>query len=582
MIQLRERRVASPAWRVGMIVFGLLSMFSILLGGAAWRNMIQGEQLVNEARNRYVDKIKIVGERGAIRDRNGRPMAMSAPVYSPHIHPRQFRNWAERNPERAAEAIDDVSEHLELDEDVVAAVLARQTGFAYLRHDLTPEDMQDAKAARIPFLRFEKRYRRFYPAAQEAAHVTGFINHEGLGMTGIEHALQEKLQPTDGWKRVLRTQHGEVLEVSEYEPAVDGEDVYLTIDLRLQYIAAVALAQALAKHEARSGSVVLLDAASGDIMALVNLPTFNPNNIDGQPELRRNRAIQDLFEPGSTMKPLLAALALEQELLSPATMLSTAKPLRYGKYTIQDKKIDEDLSLTETIMRSSNVGAVRVAEMLADEDMHEGYSAFGFGGDPLLDLAGETVGSLRAYDSWRPVEKATMAYGYGLSSNLLQLARAYAAFANDGLLPSIGLELDVERPAPRRVISSATVQQVIPMLESVVSTEGTARRAAVSGYRAAGKTGTTHKRQQDAKGYDRDTYQALFVGLAPASNPRFVAAVFVDEPQANGYYGGTVAAPVFAQVMSQALRLYGIPLDARSAEELIATSPARPAPGKRG
>lgn len=576
MIKLRERRVACAAARMDLITFCLLLAFALLLGGATWRSVIQGDMLTSEARSRYLDRIMIEGERGAIWDRNGRPLAMSAVVYSAHLHPEQFRHWAEEKPEAAARASAALAAQLELDGAKVAEIIARTSGFAYLRHGLTPEAMRRARAAGIPFLRFEKRYRRFYPTAQEAAHVTGFINHEGRGMVGVERARHDDLQPAAGQMRVLRTSGGEVLEVHSREPATDGGDVYLTIDSRLQYIAAVALAQAVENHQARAGSVILLDAVTGDILALTNMPSFNPNNIAAEPDLRRNRALQDIFEPGSTMKPVLAALALERGLLSPATLLRTAEPLRYGSHLIQDKKIDIDLTLTETIMRSSNVGAVRVAEMLDDAAMHAGYRAFGFGGGRLLGMAGETSGRLRPHESWRPVEKATMAYGYGLSANLLQLARAYGVFAADGMLAAPGLELGGERSAPARVLDPRTARQVIGMLESVVSTEGTARRAAVSGYRVAGKTGTTHKRRTDgAKGYDRDLYQALFVGLAPASRPRFVCAVLIDEPSRNGYYGGTVAAPVFAKVMAQALRLYGVPLDAPAVDaagELIATS----------
>lgn len=563
MIKLRERQVRCVPWRIRLVLVFCLGAFALLLSGAAWRSAMQGEMLVSESMSRYLERINLAGERGVIWDRNGRPLAMSSVVFSAHLNPILLRRWMGGKEELRVEQVkSDYVDALGLERARFDEVLARDKGFAYLRHDMTPEQVERIKRRKIPYLRFEKRYRRFYMSAQEAAHVVGFINASGQGVAGLEGLHQSHLTPVGGESLVLRTTGGQVLEVYSNRPAVDGSGLVLTLDSRLQYFASVALERQLEHHQAKSGSLILMDVTSGDILAMVNAPSFNPNNIEGAISQRRNRALQDIFEPGSTMKPLLSAIALEEGLILPGTVLATAKPLRFGRYTVKDKKIDTDLTVAEVLMRSSNVGAVRIAELLADENMWDGYRAFGIGDDHQLGVPGETTGRLRDHATWRPVEKATMAYGYGLSTNLLQLARAYAALGNEGMIPTPGIVLDEMRPAATRTVSSATARAVLAMLENVVSSSGTAPKAAINGYRVAGKTGTTHKRAVAGKGYDTKSYQSVFVGLAPASSPRFVAAVIVDEPRKNGYYGGTVAAPVFAQVMGHALHMYGVPTDA--------------------
>ena len=562
MIKLRERQVVCQPWRINVIVLVLLLVFSSLCTGAAYRNIMQGDMLVNESTSRYINNVSLNGERGVIWDRNGRPLAMSSVVYSAHINPILFNRYLTNKDEKLINNLyQEISDGIGIDIDELKDSLSQDKGFIYLQHDLIPEVVDNIKLARIPYLGFEKRFRRFYPSAQEAAHITGFLDYDGNGITGIEANMHQFLNPIAGEKLVLRTTNGRVLEEFSRKPAVDGNDVTLTIDSRLQYFASIALAKVINKHKAKTGSLILMDVKNGDILALANMPTFNPNNISPQVNLRRNRAIQDIFEPGSTMKPILAAIAMEHGLITEQSLLATKKPIRFGKYLIQDKKIDTDLTTAEIIMRSSNVGAVRIAELLEDEIMWQGYNNFGFGSENILGITGETSGKLRNWETWREVEKATMAYGYGLSANLLQLTRAYAAIANNGYIPSPGLILNEERQSAIKVITPATAKRVIRMLETVVSEKGTAIKASINGYKVAGKTGTTHKRLEKVKGYDKKLYQSVFVGFAPASNPRFVCAVFIDEPTDNGYYGGTVAAPVFANVMGHALRLYSIPTD---------------------
>ncbi len=562
MIRMLERSTTCPPWRIKLIIALCTTALLVLLAGALWRSLVQGDMLIQQSDKRYIDSINLQGERGVIWDRNGRPLAISAVVYSAFINPILFTRWARGKSTKAhSEAVANIARSMQIDDEKLRGILARNIGFAYLRHSISPEEMQLIGSRKLPHLRFERRYRRFYPAAQEAAHITGFTDHTGKGQAGIEGAEHGKLAPQEGELLVLRTASGEVLEQFKEVPAVNGRDVVLTIDARLQYYASVALSRTVEKHNATSGALILMDALNGEIMAMANVPTYNPNSGKSSTVERRNRAIQDLFEPGSTIKPLLAAIAMEEDLIEPGTVLKTARPIRFGRYTVKDKKIDTDLSVGEILMRSSNVGAVRIAELLDDQKMYQGYSNLGFSPQVLLGLPGEITGVLRDYESWRPVEKATMAYGYGLSVNLLQLTRAYAAIGNKGLLPRPTIVRGGPGSNPKQVLSAATATSILRLLENVVSTKGTAPKASISGYRVAGKTGTTHKRKDGVKGYDQSRYQSVFVGMAPASSPRFICAVMIDEPTQNGYYGGTVAAPVFSELMSHALRMYSIPPD---------------------
>ena len=568
MIVLRERRSVCEPWRVSAVIICCLLAFTALLFGASWRAEIQGEMLVSESEKLYRDNIVLNGERGVIWDRNGRPLAMSSDVYSAVINPNLYRAWAEEAGEESAkEAFEKMLKSIGLERERLEKILGRDKGYAVLRHTMTPDQKRVVEEIGLPHLRFEKRYRRFYPSAHEAAHVTGFNNHKGKGKAGIEAAMDIKLAPESVTVEVLRTTDGKVLERLSQKQAENGEDVVLSIDSRLQYFASQALVGALDRHEAKSASMVIMEVHTGDILVMVNVPTFNPNSIGDDVPSRRNRSVQDVYAPGSTMKPILAAIAIEEGLIEPGTLLKTAKPIRIGKHTIKDKKIKTDLTVAEVIMRSSNVGAVRISALLEDEQMWNGYSRFGFGSNPFIGLPGEETGTLHPHENWRQIEKATMSYGYGLTANLLQIARAYAAIGNGGLLPTPGLILGESRPASTRAVSSETAKTVIGLLENVVSRRGTAALGAVPGYRIAGKTGTTNKRKEGEKGYDSKKFQALFVGLAPASAPRFVCAVMIDLPTKNGHTGGSVAAPVFAQLMKLTMLLYGVPPDETEAPE---------------
>ncbi len=561
-----DAAVSGPGRQTFLLGTILLS-FGALLAGAVGLYLYQRQFLESESEKRYVRNMRIHGERGVIWDSTGRPLAVSAPEFSVHANPRHFREWAaEHTGDGGREVADTLAGLIRGEPDRVRRLLGLDRGFVYLRHFLSPEEARKVRELRVPHIHLESRFRRFYPDDYLAGQVVGFTNHENRGTEGIERARDGDLRQASGQRLVLRTARNEILEEYAVSPPIDGNDIHLTIDLRLQFLAYAALEEAVRHHAAKSASVVLLDALDGGILAMASHPTYNPNTREGDPAARRNRAVQDIFEPGSTLKPLIAAMAIEAGLVTPETVLPTSKPLRYGKHTIRDPKIKEDLTVTETIMRSSNVGAVSMVEMLPSHGLWRTlHTGLGFGRPPGIDFPGVASGRLRHHSDWVPVDKATLAYGHGLSISLLHLASAYLVFARDGVIPPLRLVRgDPPTAGTRRVFSKGTDDQVVRMMETVVVGEkGTAPRAAIPGYRVAGKTGTSHKNADGE--YQEKDYQSLFVGLAPASAPRFVAAVFVDEPRKNGYYGGTVAAPVFSSLMRHALRLYGVDGDADTA-----------------
>ena len=564
MIQLRQ--TACSRARVNLVLGCCLLAFALLLSGAVWRTFVQSDLLESEAVKRYLGQTDLDGERGRLLDRNGRPLAASGITYSVHVNPKLFRRWlAGQEQPRQRLIVETLAAGLGVDADDLREKLQRQSGFAYLRKGISPEQGDRLAAALreqgIVHVGFEAYHERYYPSAHEASHLVGFIDHQHAGREGLEALLQSRLAPQPGFSRYIKAQDGQAVEIIDAHPPANGEDIRLAIDARLQYLASAALANIVERHDADSASLVLLDARTGEVLALANFPSYNPNMRTGNPDHRRNRVVQDTFEPGSTMKPVITALAIEAGLIEPETMLATGEPLVVGRNVIKDDKIDSDISVQEMIMRSSNNGAGRVAQMLADEAMWEGYKSFGFTGREILSLPGETPGVLRHYSQWKPIDKVSMAWGYSLSANLLQLARAYTVFASGGLLLTPRLVIDEKTPEPPRITSPQTAAAMVRMMETVTSDKGTAPRARISGYRVAGKTGTALKWGEDNSDYSNKVYQSLFVGLAPASDPRFVAAVFVDSPRRNGYYGGTVAAPVFARIVEHALRLYSVPPD---------------------
>ncbi|MBL8480919.1 MAG: penicillin-binding protein 2, partial [Rhodocyclaceae bacterium] len=453
--------------------------------------------------------------------------------------------------------------------------------FVFIKRQVSPETADRVMALKLPGIHDQPEFRRYYPSGEVAAHLIGFTGAEDRGQEGMELAFDARLTGQAGSRRVIKDRRGAVIEdVESVRPPREGQDIRLSVDAKLQYQAYAALQDAIAANRAKAGTVVVLDAKSGEILALVNAPTYNPNNrekLSGQQ--LRNRAFTDSFEPGSTLKPFTIALALDQGKVRFDTPVQTAPGhLTIGSATISDAHPHGVLSVAEVIQKSSNVGAAKVAAMLSAQDMWNNFDALGFGAPLKLGFPGEVGGRLRPWKFWKPIEQATMSYGHGISVSLVQLAHAYMVFARDGdLVAPTLVRQDGETPAGTRVYSAQTAREVRAMLEMAVGPGGTAPKAQVPGYRVAGKTGTAHKLDG---GVYAHKYVSSFVGFAPASDPRLVVAVMIDEPTAGLHYGGDVAAPVFARITAAALRSLGVPPDAPEAPVVKVTKaqpPAKPA-----
>ncbi len=543
-------------WRVWATV-GLLSLVLVLLFlRAVYLQVLASNYLQAQGEARYSRVEKVVATRGMIVDRNSEPLAISTPVDSVWAHPPTLRQASHRLPELAA-ALDTPAARLEAD---LERYEARE--FMYLRRHLAPADAQRVMALGIPGVAARREYRRYYPAGAVTAHVVGFTDVDDKGQEGVELAYDGHLGGVDGSKRVLRDRLGRVVEdVENIRPVVDGHSLALSLDSRIQHLAYQHLKAAFIRHRAVGASAVVLDARSGEVLAMVNEPGFNPNNRGELQSARfRNRAVTDVVEPGSTMKPFTVALAIGSGKVSPQTRIDTAPGvMRIGRHRIRDVHDYGLLSVSRVLVKSSNIGAAKIALQLDARDLYRYLRGLGFGASTDSGLPGEVAGTLVERRRWRPIEQATLAYGYGLSATPLQLARAYAVLASDGeLVPVTMLR---RRGAVRgvRVADVGSVRAVRAMLELAASEQGTGRAAQIPQYRVAGKTGTVHK--LTAQGYAEDRYLALFAGFAPASDPRLVMVVVIDEPRAGKHYGGDVAAPVFAAVMAGALRLLNIAPD---------------------
>jgi cell division protein FtsI (penicillin-binding protein 3) len=557
-----------PPWRSRLVVVVLLAAFGTLVGRAAYLQGWNRDFLQAKGESRYSRTLEIPGNRGRILDRNGEALAVSTPVKSIWAIPDDVAASA-RDLERLAQAI-----------EVPRAELARKLGetardFVYLRRQVPPETADRVARLRLAGVHHSSEYRRYYPAGETMAHVLGFTDVDGAGQEGIELAFEPRLAGRAGSRRVIKDRLGRIVEDMEGARAArDGADVVLALDSRIQNLAYTELKRAVEANRAKGGGIVVVDAATGELLALANLPSYNPNNrarLAGGS--LRNRAVTDAFEPGSTLKPFTVALALDTGRVSPYTTIPVAPgSLTIGPATIRDAQPEKLLTVEQVIQKSSNVGAAKIALGLAPETMWGLFDGVGFGAPPRLGFPGEAVGKVRAHKTWRPIEQATMSYGHGISVSLVQLARAYTVFARDGDLVPLSL-VRVDSPPPGKpVVSKQTAETVRRMLELAVQPGGTAPRARIMGYRVAGKTGTAHK--QENGGYAPDRYHASFVGLAPASRPRLVIAVMIDEPSAGQHYGGLVAAPVFAEVMAGALRILGVAPDAPM-KPIEAVPPAR-------
>jgi cell division protein FtsI (penicillin-binding protein 3) len=551
--------VRLPAGRARLALFALLAAFLVLIGRSVYLQSMKTGFLQEKGEARYARVLELPATRGRIVDRNGEALAISTPVRS---------IWAIPEDVRATPAqMKTLGGLLQLDARSLARKLSdADREFVYLKRQIPPESAARVEALGIPGIHQQAEFRRYYPGGETMAHVVGFTGVDDAGQEGIELAHQPLLAGAAGSRRVIKDRLGQIVEdLQSIRAAQDGRDLTLSLDSKIQNIAFGALRSAVEAHRARAGAIVVLDVRSGEILALANLPTYNPNNRAKLTGAQlRNRVMTDSFEPGSTLKPFTVGLALETGRVSPQTMIPVAPGrLTIANYTIRDAHAEKDgaLSVAQVVQKSSNVGAAKIALSLPREEMHAMFRRAGFGAAPGLGFPGEAAGRLREAKTWRPIEQATMAYGHGISVSLIQLARSYTVFARDGELAPLSLIKTGAAAAPgERVFSPEVARALREMLEAAVQPGGTAPRARIVGWRVGGKTGTAHKQQNG--GYAANKYVSSFVGFAPVSDPRLVIAVMLDEPSAGQYYGGAVAAPVFAQVMQGALRLLGVPYDA--------------------
>ncbi len=564
--------VALPPWRSRLLFVLMLSGLCALIVRAVYLQGIHNEFLQRQGDARSSRVIDISAHRGMITDRHGEPLAISTPVESVWASPRDV--------EATAQQIKQLAQIMGMDAGEVKNRLSdKSRDFVYLKRQLPPEQAAKIVKLGVPGVSLRREYRRYYPGGDMTAHLLGFTDVDDNGQEGLELALQGQLGGKAGSQRVIKDRKGRIVEdVASIRAPKPGSDLALSLDSRIQYLAYREIRQTVEKHRAKAGSIVVLDANSGEVLALANWPSYNPNNR-AKPNLGalRNLAVTDLFEPGSTMKPFTVAAALETGAVTPQTVINTESGvLTIGGKQINDTHPTSALTVAQVLQKSSNVGTVRMALALAPQTLWHSLNESGFGARTGSGFPGEVAGKLRDYKTWRPIEQATLSYGHGISVSLLQLARAYTVFANGGelkpvsllklnaakagnlLLVSAGAEL-TPPVSGKKVYSDATARAVRDMLELAVQPGGTAVLAQVAGYRVAGKTGTARKLEG---GRYVNRHIASFVGLAPASNPRLIVAVMIDEPGGKQYYGGQVAGPVFSNVMGAALHLLNVPNDA--------------------
>ncbi len=583
-VQVRRPQRAERVERLGkrpnfslrrqVLVGGLGMLFLAVITSAFERQVMEKSFLRNEGKRRHLRVSEIPARRGMILDRNAEPLAVSTPVATVWGDPRRL---VERP--RAVRAL---ARALRIDgtELMVRLTAKRERAFLYLKRRIGPKETAAVQRImdehRLRGVGLESEYRRFYPSGEIFGHVIGFTDVDDRGIEGMELAYDSWLRAKPGKRLVIQDGHRRVVaEVERIKPPRHGRQLILSLDRRLQFLAYRELMRAVDKHLAIAASAVVLDVETGEVLAMVNQPAYNPNaKVGGRESARRNRALTDVMEPGSTVKPLVVAAALEAGLVGPRTPIDTNPgTLRVGSDTVRDIRNYGRLDTMGVLTKSSNVGVVKLALRMRKAVLWRLYDRLGFGRSTGVKFPGETPGQLRHFRNWRPFEHATLAFGYGLSVTTLQLAQAYGVLAADGIKRPVSLLKLPKRPAAERILSAVTARLVRTMLETVVSTEGTARLATIVGYRVAGKTGTAKKAVRG--GYSSKRYQSVFAGMAPASRPRFVMVVMVDEPRGKHYYGGRVAAPVFAKVMEGALRLFNVPPDDPGTTLLLAGAGGR-------
>jgi cell division protein FtsI (penicillin-binding protein 3) len=556
--------VKLPVWRSRLVLFTLFVAFLALIGRALWLQGISTEFLQKQGESRYARTLELPATRGKITDRNGQVLASSVPVKAVWAIPEDVQ---QAPPEKLRE----LAKLLEMSDAELNKKLDSDRGFVYLKRQVEQDVSAKIIQLGIAGIETRKEYKRFYPLGDVMAHVVGFTNVEDAGQEGIELASQKELAGVTGSRRVIKDRLGRIVEdvgsIHNREPR-DGKELALSIDSKIQYIAFSQIKEAMEKHKAKAAGIVVLDVQTGEVLALANLPSYNPNDRHGLTGAQlRNRVLTDTFEPGSTLKPFTVGLSLDTNRIKPDTIFQTSPGrMTIGTATIGDSHAHGPLTVTQIIEKSSNIGTAKIALQMPAQEMWDMFTTCGFGSQPKIGFPGAVAGRLRPYKSWRPIEQATMSYGHGISVSLIQLARAYMVYARNGDIIPLSFQRVSKAPAGQRVVSEKTAREMRAMLEMVTSPTGTAPKAQVPGYRVAGKTGTAHKVQG---GRYVNKYVGSFVGFAPASNPRIIIAVMIDEPSNGQYFGGDVAAPVFATVAANALRAMNVTPDSSITEIVI-------------
>ncbi|MBA1188878.1 penicillin-binding protein 2 [Pseudomonas entomophila] len=568
-------------WRFRVVI----ALLALMVGAIAWRiidlQVVDRDFLKGQGDARSLRHIPIPAHRGLITDRNGEPLAVSTPVTTLWANPKEMQGSRERWPELARALGQDPRQLTER-----LTQLANKE-FIYLVRGLTPEQGQQVVDLKVPGVYGMEEFRRFYPAGDVTAHMVGFTDLDDHGREGVELAYDEWLAGVPGKRQVIKDRRGRLIkDIQVTKNAKAGKTLELSIDLRLQYLATRELRNAIAEQEAKAGSLVIMDVKTGEVLAMVNQPTYNPNNRRSMfPAAMRNRAIIDVFEPGSTVKPLSMSAALESGRWKPTDKVEVYPgSLQIGRYTIKDVSRSEGpiLDLTGILINSSNVGMSKIAFDIGGEAIYRVMSQLGLGQYTGLGFPGERVGNLPNHREWRKAETATLSYGYGLSVTALQLVHAYAALANDGkMVPLSILKVDKE-PESTQVVPKETAETIQGMLQQVIEAPRGVYRAQVPFYHVAGKSGTARKATVGSKGYTENAYRSLFAGFGPMSDPRYAIVVVIDEPSKGGYFGGLVSAPVFSKVMSGTLRLMNVPPDNLPVPTEPQQASADPAKGGRG
>lgn len=566
-------------WRGGLVAACFALAGAALLGRALWLQVLDHEFLEGQGASRQQRVVADPAFRGTITDRNGEALAVSTPVDSLWCIPREVL--------AAPKRIAPLARALGADPAALKRALAERQdrGFHYLKRHVSPQEAARVLALGVPGVHSQRESRRYYPAGEVTAHVLGSTNVDDLGAEGLELSYDELLRGEAGAKRVVKDLHGNVMaELGQLKAPRHGRDLELALDLRIQYLAYRELKRAVYENEAVGGSIVVLDATTGEVLAMASQPSWNPNSrTPAPPALRRNRAATDAYEPGSAFKPFPIAVALETGEWRPRTLIDTkGGVLKVGATTLKDEKDFGLIDVTTVLTKSVNTGSAQIALSLDRAVLWESLARFGFGSRTGSGFPGEQSGNLPHYQRWRSINTATISYGYGLSVTTLQLAQAFAVLAADGVRHDLSLVPTGGAVRGERVLSPRTARELRGMMETVVSLEGTASRAALRGYRVAGKTGTARKIAAGG-GYDAERHRAIFAGMAPATDPRLVTVVVIEEPSLGRYHGGDVAAPVFAKVMQGALRLMDVAPDDHpsDAQPLVAgPAPARGAPAR--